>query len=150
MKEKERYEWDEIKCCEFIRDTGIDNRPLYYDLKAVAHILNQQEKRIKELEEENQQLKKQLEEYHGWLDRFHLNPYQLMNLIIGLQKENEEFKQSQQQLAISELEKIKTKFNGKRPIDELASEIEIELGYTATQINNFVENQIEKLKGNNE
>ena len=50
MEEKERYEWDKIEeGYEWIRDTETVNQPLYYDLKTVAHLLNQQDKRIKEL-----------------------------------------------------------------------------------------------------
>ena len=83
MEEKERYEWDKIEeeCYEWIRDTETVNQSLYYYLKTVAHLLNQQDKRIKELElllkadkkietnslngfeklrKENQQLKQQL------------------------------------------------------------------------------------------
>ena len=53
MEEKERYEWDKIEeSCEWIRDTEMGNQPLYYDLKTVAHLLNQQDKRIAELEEQ--------------------------------------------------------------------------------------------------
>ena len=85
MEEKERYEWDKIEeeCYEWIRDTETVNQSLYYYLKTVAHLLNQQDKRIKELElllkadkkietnslngfeklrKENQQLKQQLHE----------------------------------------------------------------------------------------
>ena len=85
MEGKERYEWDKIEeeCYEWIRDTETVNQSLYYYLKTVAHLLNQQDKRIKELElllkadkkietnslngfeklrKENQQLKQQLHE----------------------------------------------------------------------------------------
>ena len=40
--------------CEWIRDTEMVNQPLYYNLETVASLLNQQDKRIKELKEENQ------------------------------------------------------------------------------------------------
>ena len=52
MEGKERYEWDKIEeeCYEWIRDTETVNQSLYYYLKTVAHLLNQQDKRIKELE----------------------------------------------------------------------------------------------------
>lgn len=70
----------------------------------------------------------------------------LRNQLELSQIENMQLKQAQKQLAISELEKVKTKFNSKRPIDELASEVGIELGYTSTQINNFVENKIKELE----
>lgn len=57
MQKNKRYEWDKMEGCERIRDTEMVNQPLYYDLETVASLLNQQDKRIKELEEENQQLK---------------------------------------------------------------------------------------------
>lgn len=59
MEVKERYEWDKIEGYEWIRDTEKGNQPLYYDLKTVAHILNQQDKLIKELEQENLSLQEQ-------------------------------------------------------------------------------------------
>ena len=53
MEEKERFEWDKLEeGYEWIRDTEPGNQPLYYDLETVANLLNQQDKRIKELEEE--------------------------------------------------------------------------------------------------
>lgn len=42
--------------------------------------------------------------------------------------------------AIEQLEKVKARFNGKRPIDEMANDIGVELGYTATQIQDYIEN----------
>ena len=57
MQKNKRYEWDKMEGCEWIRDTEMVNQPLYYDLETVASLLNQQDKRIKELKEENQQLK---------------------------------------------------------------------------------------------
>ena len=54
MQKNKRYEWDKMEGCEWIRDTEMVNQPLYYDLETVASLLNQQDKRIKELKEENQ------------------------------------------------------------------------------------------------
>ena len=94
MEEKERYEWDKIEeSYEWIRDTETVNQPLYYDLKTVAHILNQQDRRIKELE-------------------LLLNADKKIktNSIKGFEKlkqENLRLKQSQKQLAIEELEKTR-------------------------------------------
>lgn len=51
------------------------------------------------------------------------------------------------QLAVEQLEKVKEKFNGKRPIDDLASEVGLELGYTATQIQNYIDQLIAEIKG---
>lgn len=52
MEEKERYVWAKIGGCEWIRDTEKGRLPLYYDLETIANLLNQQDKRIKELEEQ--------------------------------------------------------------------------------------------------
>ena len=52
MEEKERYEWDKMEGCEWIRDTEMVNQPLYYDLETVASLLNQQDKKIKAKEKE--------------------------------------------------------------------------------------------------
>ena len=47
---------------------------------------------------------------------------------------------------IEQLEKVKNKFNAKRPIDDLANEVGVNLGYTAVQIQNYIDNQIKQLK----
>ena len=58
MEEKERYELSDN-----IEFSVIDNlNKEFLDYKTVIDILNQQSKRIKEFEQENQQLKQQLEE----------------------------------------------------------------------------------------
>ena len=68
------------------------------------------------------------------------------------QKENKVYKiidqahQDKISFCIEQLEKVKNKFNGKRPIDDLANEVGLELGYTATQIQKYIDNQIEELK----
>ena len=85
MEVKERYEWDKIEeSYEWIRDTEMVNQPLYYDLKTVAHLLNQQDKRIKELEKENQQLKQQLkdteESYNNTMRYLNKTRSELLNL----------------------------------------------------------------------
>ena len=93
------------------------------------------------------------EKYKCFCDKISDNDYNEYDIegACGLLNQQDEeikqLKQSQKELAISELEKVKTKFNGERPIDELASEVGIELGYTTMQINNFVNNQIKSLKG---
>ena len=60
MKEKERFEWDKLEGCEWIRDTEMVNQPLYYDLETVASLLNQQDKRIAELEEQLEEKEKEI------------------------------------------------------------------------------------------
>ena len=60
MEEKERFEWDKLEGCEWIRDTEMVNQPLYYDLETVASLLNQQDKRIAELEEQLEEKEKEI------------------------------------------------------------------------------------------
>ena len=60
MEEKERYEFDSYGDYEFIHDRESE-APLYDNLYSVEKILNQQDKRIKELEMEIQELKDKIE-----------------------------------------------------------------------------------------
>lgn len=55
MEEKERYEWNS-RFDEAIKDNQIG------DIVNAVEVLNKQDKRIKELEQENHQLKQQLHE----------------------------------------------------------------------------------------
>ena len=60
MEEKERYEihiYDDI--CVDLYDNGVLDKSIN-DTYKLEELLNQQDKRIKELEQENQQLKQQL------------------------------------------------------------------------------------------
>ena len=57
MEEKERFELFGEHC---IKDNNPDARPQLLGAYVACVILNEQDKRIKELEEENQQLKQQL------------------------------------------------------------------------------------------
>lgn len=137
MEKKERYEihmYDD--CCVDLYDNGVLDKSIT-DQWELEKLLNKQNARIKELEEENQQLKQQLEEseketkhWHGLYkyrdnqfqsvrqryhllnklqsdytkkDKLHLLQMQCLELV----EENEKLKQSQKQLAISELEKVK-------------------------------------------
>jgi hypothetical protein len=58
----------------------------------IAHLKNQ----LKQAKQQLAEKEHELEEYHGWLDRYHLNPYQLGNLIEGykitLAEKDEEIK----------------------------------------------------------
>lgn len=167
MEEKERFEYihnDEIG--DGILDIKTKNE--IYDIEQMSNLLNQQDKEIKHITklyyELNNKYCKELDklinmqEENGYIifsDGYDENGNEVhkqefvkyKDKFNELVEENKKLKQSQKQLAISELEKVKTKFNSKRPIDELASEVGIELGYTSTQINNFVENKIKELKG---
>ena len=126
MEEKERYEWDKIEeSYEWIRDTETVNQPLYYDLKTVAHLLNQQDKRIKELELLLKADKK--------IETNSLNGFE------KLRQENRQLKQSQKQLAISELEKLKEN------AWQSATDISQLLDYT--ELDKIIDSQIKSLKG---
>lgn len=98
MEEKERYEWDKIEeSYEWIRDTETGNQPLYYDLKTVAHLLNQQDKYIKELEAHTEELE-------------NIKAIQIVDAIKGYENQIRNLKQEQKQLAVEELEKLKDFF----------------------------------------
>lgn len=125
--DKERY----INLCDRqIKDTQ-DNSQAFMGISSVCKRLNKQSNRIKELAEENQQLKQQLEEKNKEIKKLSLYSEKLYKLQarIGLeertvgdvveeldrlrnqlelsQKENQQLKQSQKQLAIEELRHIK-------------------------------------------
>lgn len=127
---KERYTY--LVGTNLIHDVEDNYLYSFNNLDELIKTLNKQDKRIKELELLLKADKK--------IETNSLNGFE------KLRHKNQQLKQSQKQLAIEELEKVKTKFNGKRPIDKLASEVGLELSYTATQINNFIENQIQNLK----
>lgn len=87
------------------------------------------------LEEEIRELKQQLKEK----DNEHAKE------MMAFEKKCQAYYNSKG-FAIEQLEKVKARFNGKRPIDEMANDIGVELGYTATQIQNYIENLQEQLK----
>lgn len=138
MQKNKRYEWDKMEGCEWIRDTEMVNQPLYYDLETVASLLNQQDKRIKELEKENQQFKQQLEKTKQ------TGSYQVM---LMCQKENillrQQLKQSQKQLAIEELEKVKELGF----IQSYTLDVPNILILKYEDFKQLLDNQIKKLKG---
>ncbi len=103
MKEKERYEckYNEKLMKHYTFDNE-NKEELGY--KGVVRVLNQQDARIKELEKENQQLKKQIskiEETHKHIMSGEYIPANVAEKSLKLSE------QSQKQLAIEELEKIK-------------------------------------------
>lgn len=159
MEEKERY----INLCDRqIKDTQ-DNSQAFMGISSVCKRLNKQSNRIKELAEENQQLKQQLEEKNKEIKKLSLYSEKLYKLqarigleerTVGdvveeldklrnqlelLQKENQQLKQSQKQLAISELEKLKENSW------QSATDISCLLDYT--ELIRIVDNQIKSLKG---
>ena len=70
MEEKERYEihiYDDI--CVDLYDNGVLDKSIN-DTYKLEELLNQQSKRIKELEQENQKLKQQLAEKNEQIESY--------------------------------------------------------------------------------
>lgn len=128
--EEKRYRLESYNeaFCE-IHDTKLDEWYLRKDL--IVDLLNQQSKRIKELEEENDFLEKRNKKL--MIDRRDLCLER--NDIF---EESQQLKQSQNQLTISELEKLKIFID---------HNIEIENDIGALKLQEFYDNQIKKLKG---
>lgn len=101
MEEKERFELFGEHC---IKDNSPDARCQLLNAYVACVILNEQDKRIKELEEENQQLK-----------------------------------QSQKQIAIDELEKLKDTMFKEAHLSE-------EITFVEWLYDNYLDNQIKQLK----
>ena len=136
MEEKERFELFGKHC---IKDNSPDARCQLLDAYKVCVILNDQDKRIKELEDKDwyEQCVKQLEEQNT-----------------RLLQENQQLKQSQNQIAIEELEKLKEEMvlNG-------SNYCEIRQGtsphnpsdyyawFNYVVFRKFIDNRIKKLKG---
>lgn len=103
MEEKERY----INLCDRqIKDTQ-DNSQAFMGISSVCKRLNNQSNRIKELVEENQQLKERLSIK---MEELHIAYCGIENVKTkngNLKEENKQLKQSQKQIAIIELEKTK-------------------------------------------
>ena len=79
MEEKERYEihiYDDI--CVDLYDNGVLDKSIN-DTYKLEELLNQQDKRIKELEEENEQLKKQLAEKEKEITKLKSENHALMS-----------------------------------------------------------------------
>ena len=137
---KERYKYYEK--INQIYDEEDDELCAYLNTNKVISILNQQNKRIKELKEINQQLE---QEVNDWKQRFNSsekwNKTLLQNSATVSELKNDkikQLKQSQKQFAISELEKLK---------DFIDHNIEIENDMSALKLQEFYDNQIKKLKG---
>lgn len=128
---KERYEFDKMEGCEWIRDTEELNQPLYYDLETVSNILNKQDKKINAKEKEAntyakeiafldnkiKQLKEKLNNFETCMKKYNVEDIEHLDLMLFVlsgetkyhlkeikDKHKKELKQSQKQLAIEELE----------------------------------------------
>ena len=135
MEGKERYSYDYFIDGAVFIDTENDRD---MDMDTVCSLLNQQDKRIKELEKENQQFKQQLEKTKQ------TGSYQVM---LMCQKENillrQQLKQSQKQLAIEELEKVKELGF----IQSYTLDVPNILILKYEDFKQLLDNQIKKLKG---
>ena len=161
MEEKERYEihiYDDI--CVDLYDNGVLDKSIN-DTYKLEELLNQQDKRIKELQEklssvydvtneslrfardslqklvnENQQLKDQARKAYqeGLLQKQFDKDMEIQEL----KDKIEQLKQSQKQVAIDELTRLK---------DFIDHNIEIENNIGALKLQEFYGNQIKSLKG---
>lgn len=135
MEEKERYEVFGKHC---IKDYNPNARRQLLDAYVACVILNDQDQHIKELEEQNQRLKEQLEETKQ------TGSYQVM---LMCQKENillkQQLKQSQKQVAIEELEKI---YNLFEPYENSQKDT-ILCANNGISFIDYLDNKIKKFKG---
>lgn len=171
--EKERYtieqfELDEPNC---IFDNKTQNviftlSGYHYDeLSSLMNLLNQQDTRIKELEEENQKanIKNYLTDYYlvekenqQLKERLSIKMEELHIAYCGiediktrngnLKAEIKQLKQSQKQLAISELKKLKDYFCEEYVDDEGYKTNDREITKDGCEIANEIDNQIKKLE----
>lgn len=169
---KERFEWlyNETMLKHYMVDNQ-NNIQLGYE--AIVNLLNQQNKQIADLEaklaesekrlvncvdfdtwqktaKENNELKQQLAEKEKEISNLkgliNERDKQIKNLKTNKKRVVEHKNNVKISFTLEQLEKVKKKFNGKRPIDDLANEVGLELSYTATQIQKYINNQIEELK----
>ena len=143
MEEKERYEihiYDDV--CVDLYDNGVLDKSIN-DTYKLEELLNQQSKRIKELEQENQQLKQQLAEKDKEIEK-----YSNANIIVvGERSQGKKhlmqikIKELQDQKAIEQLEKVKEN------AWQSATDISCLLDYT--ELAKIIDNQIKELKGEN-
>lgn len=129
MEEKERYELFGEHC---IKDNDVNARRQLLDAYVACVILNEQDKRIKELELLLKADKK--------IETNSLNGFE------KLRKEIQQLKQSQKQLAIEELEFVLKNFRN-RPTYFDVSRQELCLSDQDKQFIDFIDNQINELKG---
>ena len=133
MEEKERYELFGEHC---IKDNNPDARPQLLDAYVACVILNEQDK-------ENQQLKKQLADKEQ--ENEHLKE-EICKYEITLMDKNSQLKQSQKELEISELEKLKDFFLEPYGDEKMGTEFLITTKNTG-KIAEYVLDRIKSLKG---
>lgn len=137
MEEKERYEihiYDDI--CVDLYDNGVLDKSIN-DTYKLEELLNQQSKRLKELEQENRQLKDQARKAYqeGLLQKQFDKDMEIQEL----KDKIEQLKQSQKQLAIEELEKLKEYI-------VLNDEYDEEIGCNIIKTFDLIEDLADKIK----
>lgn len=166
MEEKERFELFGEHC---IKDNSPDARPQLLDAYVACVILNQQDKRIKELEEENKELNDYLEtdevtkrEYYQKVDKIDKAKDREIKKLKDKIKELEDYTENtanlidkltedsvfaSTQLAIEELEKLKEKFTSEKwDLYDTPDLLEQVCELRNNQIK-YIDNQIKSLKG---
>lgn len=137
MEEKERYEihiYDDI--CVDLYDNGVLDKSIN-DTYKLEELLNQQDKRIKEFEQESRQLKDQARKAYqeGLLQKQFDKDMEIQEL----KDKIEQLKQSQKQLAIEELEKL-------REYIVLNDEYDEEIGCNIIKTFDLIEDLADKIK----
>ena len=147
MEEKERFELFGEHC---IKDNNPDARPQLLDAYVACVILNDQDKKIKELKEENQQLKQNV---NTWKQIFEASEkrYQILQeyFIKVSNLKNDKIKQltqSQEQLAISELKLVLENFKNRPTYFDVARQ-ELCLSNQDKQFIDFINSKIKELGG---
>ena len=139
MEEKERYELTDTDCIlDTERDIVVsDVCDVVANADIITNLLNQQDKRIKELEQENQQLKDQARKAYqeGLLQKQFDKDMEIQEL----KDKIETLKQSQKQLAIEELEKL-------REYIVLNDEYDEEIGCNIIKTFDLIEDLADKIK----
>lgn len=139
MEEKERYELNDNDCIiDNEEDVAIcDVCDVSESPKTLVDLLNQQDKRIKELEEELDDAKR------DYIPKLEFGLQRANKMGRDAEKENQQLKQSQKQLAISELEKI---YNLFEPYENYQKDT-ILCANNGISFVDYLENQIKSLKG---
>ena len=158
--EKERYtiesfEIDEPSC---IFDNKTQQRILslveynYDEITNLKNLLNQQDARIKVLEEENQQLKEQLKDKSNTIQNL-LELQTIMEsscgyqMFLDCQDEIEQLKQSQNQKAIELLEKVKNYFVVEEIDEDGIATGDWTIIHDSCSVAEYIDSQIKYLKG---
>lgn len=127
MEEKERFELFGEHC---IKDNSPDARPQLLGAYVACVILNEQDKRIKELEEENNELKDFTENTANLIDKL-----------------TEDSVSASKQLAIKELEKLKDELDS-RKLEYKTMENSFHIrGLKIERIFEIIDDRIKELKG---